>query len=77
MQSVLQLRDGSGLRYTTAYYYTPNGRCIHGFGIAPDIEAALPPSADDPNAAETVADAQYEAAREYLLGESGKEQEAA
>ena len=77
VQSVLQLRDGSGLRYTTAYYYTPNGRCIHGFGIAPDIEAALPPSADDPDAAETVTDAQYEAAREYLLGESGKAQEAA
>jgi carboxyl-terminal processing protease len=31
------LKDGSGLRLTTAKYYTPNGRSIHNKGIAPDI----------------------------------------
>lgn len=29
VQSVINLGDGSGLRLTTAYYYTPNGRLIH------------------------------------------------
>lgn len=27
---------------TTARYYTPNGECIHGKGISPDIEVSLP-----------------------------------
>ncbi|MBI4370634.1 MAG: S41 family peptidase [Elusimicrobia bacterium] len=29
VQTVLNLPDGAGLRLTTAYYYTPNGRLIH------------------------------------------------
>lgn len=29
VQSVINLPDGSGLRLTTGYYYTPNGRMIH------------------------------------------------
>jgi carboxyl-terminal processing protease len=31
------LKDGSGLRLTTARYFTPNGRSIQAKGIAPDI----------------------------------------
>lgn len=37
VQSVLPLPDGSALKLTTAYYYTPNKRCIHKQGITPDI----------------------------------------
>jgi carboxyl-terminal processing protease len=37
VQTVIQLNDGSGLRLTTAYYYTPNGTNIHAKGITPDI----------------------------------------
>ncbi|MDP8263642.1 MAG: S41 family peptidase [Candidatus Ancaeobacter aquaticus] len=37
VQSVLPLRDGSALKLTTAKYYTPKGRMIHGIGIVPDI----------------------------------------
>jgi carboxyl-terminal processing protease len=29
VQSVISLEDGSGLRLTTAKYYTPSGRSIH------------------------------------------------
>ena len=32
----------SGLRLTTAKYFTPKGRSIHGKGIAPDIIVELP-----------------------------------
>lgn len=37
VQSVFPLSDGSGLRLTTAKYYTPAGRVIQDKGIAPDI----------------------------------------
>ncbi len=37
VQTVIQLNDGSGLRLTTARYYTPNGSSIHAKGITPDI----------------------------------------
>jgi len=38
VQTILPLSDGSGLRLTTARYYTPSGRSIQVSGITPDIE---------------------------------------
>lgn len=40
----LQVEGGGRVKLTTATYYTPSGRCIHGVGITPDIEVALPES---------------------------------
>ncbi len=37
VQSVIPMPDGSGLRLTTAKYFTPSGICIHGVGITPDV----------------------------------------
>jgi carboxyl-terminal processing protease len=37
VQTVYPLEGGSGLRLTTALYYTPGGRSIQEVGIAPDI----------------------------------------
>jgi len=37
VQTVIPLSDGSGLRLTTAKYFTPSGICIHDIGIEPDI----------------------------------------
>lgn len=37
VQTVIPLNDGSGLRLTTAKYFTPRGDTIHGKGITPDI----------------------------------------
>jgi carboxyl-terminal processing protease len=37
VQTIIPLSDGSGLRLTTAKYFTPKGRSIHGKGITPDI----------------------------------------
>lgn len=45
VQTIIPLSDGSGLRLTTAKYYTPKGQEINGKGITPDIvveEAKLP-----------------------------------
>jgi len=42
VQTIIPLPDGSGLRLTTARYFTPKGRSIHGKGIAPDILIELP-----------------------------------
>jgi carboxyl-terminal processing protease len=38
VQTVYPLEGGSGLRLTTALYYTPGGRSIQEVGISPDIE---------------------------------------
>jgi len=43
VQSLLPLSDGSGLRLTTAKYYTPSGRSIHDVGITPDIIVEVAP----------------------------------
>ena len=37
VQSVLPLRNGAGIKLTTARYYTPSGRSIQALGITPDI----------------------------------------
>jgi len=37
VQTILPLSDGSGLRLTTAKYYTPKGKSIHSIGVKPDI----------------------------------------
>ena len=42
VQTIIPLSDGSGLRLTTAKYFTPKGRSIHGKGIDPDIVVEPP-----------------------------------
>jgi carboxyl-terminal processing protease len=37
VQTIIPLSDNSGLRLTTARYFTPNGRSIQAKGITPDI----------------------------------------
>jgi carboxyl-terminal processing protease len=39
VQTIIPLSDNSGLRLTTARYYTPSGRSIQAKGITPDIVA--------------------------------------
>ena len=41
VQSVIPLNDGTAIKLTTSYYYTPKGRNIHGTGIEPDVEVTL------------------------------------
>ena len=38
VQTIIPMDDGTGLRLTTAYYYTPLGRHIQKTGIEPDVD---------------------------------------
>jgi carboxyl-terminal processing protease len=46
VQSVFKLKNGEGLRLTTAKYYTPSGVSIHEKGIAPNVEVVMTPEED-------------------------------
>jgi carboxyl-terminal processing protease len=41
VQNIIPLEDGSAIKLTVAYYYTPLGRLIHKKGIQPDVEVAM------------------------------------
>lgn len=49
VQTVFPLDGNTGMRLTTAKYYTPSGRSIQNVGIAPDIEVKLPVVKDAKN----------------------------
>ena len=61
VQYVLPLGDGSAIKLTSAKYYTPNGRNIHGTGIDPDVEVELNSDSET--------DTQLEKALEIVLQE--------
>jgi carboxyl-terminal processing protease len=62
VQTIIPLSDGSGLRLTTAKYFTPKGRSIHGKGIAPDIVVELPKvaTATQPNETKPIVTLSFE-----------------
>src|SRR5947199_3587692 len=41
VQNVMQLPDGSALRFTTAKYYTPSKQVIQGNGVTPNIRVPM------------------------------------
>ena len=47
VQMIYPLNDGSGLKLTVSRYYTPNGVCIHGEGIDPDVEVEEDPETEE------------------------------
>jgi len=62
VQLAHKLQDGSELRVTIAHWFTPNGRQIHGTGLAPDI--SVPLTEEDATAGR---DPQLDRAVEYLI----------
>ncbi len=64
VQAVYKLGDNTGIKVTTAQYYTPSGVSIHNIGIEPDVVVELPDKA--------TTDTQLEAAKNYLLEELKK-----
>lgn len=69
VQTVIPLSDGSGLRLTTAKYFTPKGRSIHGSGIVPDIVVELPKPEAKP-----LTPAEQQAREQLLQGKSPRDQ---
>lgn len=41
VQYVIPLSDGSAIKLTSAKYFTPKGRSIHGVGVTPDIKVSI------------------------------------
>lgn len=41
VQTILPLTDGTAVKITLSRYFTPNGVCIHGEGVTPDLEVEL------------------------------------
>jgi len=52
VQTIFPLKDGSGLKLTTAKYYTPKGRSIQAMGISPNIIVPYSRIADVPESKE-------------------------
>lgn len=48
VQSIFKLKNGEGMRLTTARYYTPSGVTIHEKGVTPQVEVVMTPE-DDQN----------------------------
>jgi len=46
VQTIFRLRNGAGIRLTTARYYTPSGVTIHEVGVSPDVEVVMTPEED-------------------------------
>ena len=67
VQSVFHITADTGLKLTTAMYYTPSGRSIHKVGVEPDVEIELPEK--------SATDVQLKKAEEYLKEELEKEKQ--
>jgi carboxyl-terminal processing protease len=46
VQTIFTLKNGEGLRLTTAHYFTPSGALISGRGIMPQVEVVMTPDED-------------------------------
>jgi len=66
VQTIIPLSDGSGLRLTTAKYFTPKGRSIHGKGVTPDIIVEQPKPAVVQGAPEPALPSNGETAQDLL-----------
>jgi carboxyl-terminal processing protease len=65
VQTIAQLSDGSGVKFTTARYFTPSGDSIEGVGVMPDV----PVKPGD--AGELADDPQVRAAIERIAEQAG------
>lgn len=82
VQSVVPLSNKGAVRFTTAKYFTPNKRLIHGSGVSPDIQVKLSepeelklisqrslfPGVIKPDTPNAISDIQLERALEILKG---------
>ena len=68
VQQTMQLDDGSMVKYTSAYWLTPNGTCIDGVGISPDYYVTNEQTTDENGNITGITDLQLNKAVEILSG---------
>lgn len=68
VQSLIPFNDGSAIKTTTAKYYTPSGKCIHGTGIQPDVEVELSEGLEQETSISHEEDNQLQKAIEVIKG---------
>ena len=68
VQSLIPFTDGSAIKTTTAKYYTPSGKCIHGTGIEPDVEVELNENLEQKTSISHEEDNQLQKAIEVVKG---------
>lgn len=66
VQTIIPLEGGNALKLTTAKYYTPDGRSIHGDGIIPDIAVKFLKPENEKETDDLLRDNQLKAALDYL-----------
>ncbi len=69
VQTLFPLDDGSAVKVTTAKYFTPKGKNIHGVGIKPDIEVEYEYTGKEDEEYDPMLDKQVVKALETLKGE--------
>lgn len=67
VQSIIRFPDGSGMKFTTEEYLTPNDNHINGIGVVPDIVVEIPEEAYEDGILTAEEDTQYQKAMEVLL----------
>ncbi len=72
VQSTIPLADGSAVKITTSSYFTPSGECIHGVGIAPDVELEYEFLGGEDDDYDVSLDNQIQKAIEVLQGQATK-----
>ena len=70
VQTIAEAEENSVIKYTSAYYLTPNGNNIHKKGIVPDAEVVNTTKPVDMSEFEM-----FTLAKKYMLGDTGTEVE--
>ena len=70
VQSIYRLADGSGIKFTTEEYLTPNGNHINGIGVEPDVQVTIPEKAYEDGVVTEEEDTQLKKAIEILSGDT-------
>ncbi len=68
VQTIVDLSDGSAIRFTVAKYYTKSGKSIHEVGIQPDVQVKL--SEEEKREVFTYLNDYYPLAEELILHDS-------
>lgn len=71
VQTIIPLEGGNALKLTTAKYYTPDGRSIHGAGIIPDLEIKFIKPANEKETDDLLRDNQLRGALDHLKAMTG------